>query len=101
MGGGSRVPFFCLLQQTVNGHIESRRQPEDHCQRGISFPAFDSADVGAVDSGVVRQKLLRKALRRAKFTYRSAEGKALVVLGLHAYEINRMLLDSLQTMSII
>lgn len=73
----------------------------DHCQSRISFTTFDAADVGAMDVRQVGKALLGECPSEPVPANSPTEGHTLLVLRWHRDECYEMLLDGLQTRSII
>jgi hypothetical protein len=61
---GLARPRLCRpLKQCAGIDIQDRRQPVDHIDCRAVSTAFQRADVGAINIGLVSQRLLRQALR--------------------------------------
>ena len=84
-----------LIQQVSRPHTERLREPLDNGNSRISSPAFDVADIGAVDAGAVGVVLLTPALRLAEATNIPAEARA----NIHTKLKTAMSAIDLQTMS--
>ena len=82
-------------------HFERLRQAVNHRERWIPFSAFDPADIGTVNARPVAKILLGDAQRSPNPSNDPTEIDAYSILGGHLDEYHRMLLDSLQTRSII
>ena len=68
-------------EQVRERHVEGFGETPDVDQRGIALAAFDTSDIGPVQSGPVRQFLLRELQVVAEFAHPSAKCHPEVVHG--------------------
>ena len=80
-GSLARQPLAEDREQVRKGDVKGFGQPPDVDQRGIALAAFDTAHVGPVEPGPVRQLLLRELQAVPEFAHPLAKGQPEVVHG--------------------
>jgi hypothetical protein len=76
-----------VFEEHGGRHAESARDPEDVEKANVPFAALDSAEIRPVDTGTVREILLRHTLARALCAHAGSE--AFKVLVAHRGHLSR------------